>query len=403
MSGLISELLGASEPMFSFGLQELEKTSGFPGVDIRLSAEIRANVMKKSRELGLDPRDSTPTELYHGLLGLARLHDRHLGQALGSRDPADVARMIPLLKQGADKLNIPKKCWALRSSAAKRLLMQLPPKQTMRCLGYKSVSSMLKRENMNVLFVAMRFAESSAWYRQLLRLYRTLTPSDFEPRDIQIEILPQRVWLRLSTNNSQTTPKSIVQVKELGLVMLLPMSVKRLSGFCLAAFPRIIHYMNEIRIYSSFLKLQQVKPDFGAIVSKLLLDDPHCAILHTGQALHWRVLVRYFGQQTSVPALFDTHLQLEDLQWRQAEDVIYRIEPSLHFWHNLDWVGTADQGQAVSFNLMDIAASLVNNLPFTKRSIYHLHDSLYNELMSRYLAVGSIQDHVIKQLDDVLV
>lgn len=38
MSQLISNLLGATEPMFSIAINQLEKASGKPGVDVRLTA-----------------------------------------------------------------------------------------------------------------------------------------------------------------------------------------------------------------------------------------------------------------------------------------------------------------------------------------------------------------------------
>lgn len=56
MSRLISELLGATEPMFSIAVKQLEQVSGKPGVDVRLTAEIIGLVQLKTRELGLDRR-----------------------------------------------------------------------------------------------------------------------------------------------------------------------------------------------------------------------------------------------------------------------------------------------------------------------------------------------------------
>lgn len=49
MSRLISELLGATEPMFSMALKQLENVSGKPSVDVKLTAEIIEKVKLKTK------------------------------------------------------------------------------------------------------------------------------------------------------------------------------------------------------------------------------------------------------------------------------------------------------------------------------------------------------------------
>ncbi len=63
MSKILSELLGATEPMFSLALKQLEAESGNPSADIRLTAEITGKLRLKTQELGLDPDDTTGKEL----------------------------------------------------------------------------------------------------------------------------------------------------------------------------------------------------------------------------------------------------------------------------------------------------------------------------------------------------
>ena len=59
MSKMLSELLGATEPMFSIALKQLEQSSGNPSVDVRITAEIIGKIQIKTQELGLDPKDTT--------------------------------------------------------------------------------------------------------------------------------------------------------------------------------------------------------------------------------------------------------------------------------------------------------------------------------------------------------
>lgn len=68
MSKFLQTLLGADEPLFSFGLQKLERSTGFSGVDVRLIAEINHKTHQVMRRLKLDTTDTTGPELYHALI-----------------------------------------------------------------------------------------------------------------------------------------------------------------------------------------------------------------------------------------------------------------------------------------------------------------------------------------------
>ena len=68
MSKFLQNLLGAEEPLFSFGLQKLEKITGLSGVDVQLIADINHKTHVVMRRLKLDTADTTGPELYHSLL-----------------------------------------------------------------------------------------------------------------------------------------------------------------------------------------------------------------------------------------------------------------------------------------------------------------------------------------------
>src|SRR5512141_2571674 len=87
MTRVLSELLGAGEPMFSIAMQQLERSSGGYGVDVKLTADIIAKGHAGMRALGLDPRDTTGPELYGALQGMIALHDTFLVKRLGGDDP----------------------------------------------------------------------------------------------------------------------------------------------------------------------------------------------------------------------------------------------------------------------------------------------------------------------------
>ncbi len=402
MSRLLSDLLGANEPMFSINLTQLERASGMSSTDVRLVADILAKSYEKTRYLGLDPKDTTGSELYHAQLSLIKLHDKFLVSVIGGNDVDDVEDLLPRIKHIAERINVPKSVWVIKHSIAKRLLKDHPPKQVMKLLGYRSIDSMLKREPVGELYGAFRFIESSAWQKEHVEQYKKLIPSNFEQRPIEFFLLDSKKWSKMSDQKVRSSHHNLLHSKEVGSILILPMPIKKLSGITITLLPLILHYVNEIRIYSSYFKHQQVKNDFGSILVQTILNDPENHANMAGQNIHWRVIQRHFASYNNLihPSVFEPHVQVEDISWRKAEDVLFRLEPALHYWYNLDYVGVIKEGKAVSFNMMDVAINYLNNLPYGRHTAHHMKRSLINELYSRYLDHGPLQSQVLSQLDN---
>jgi hypothetical protein len=332
-------------------------------------------------------------------------HDAFLVKRLGGNDPADVADLLPRIKAAVEHLNIPKTAWVIKGSAAKRLLKASPPKKVMNQLGYRSLDSMLKRENICEIYGALRFAESAEWMEKFLKSYKKLQTSDFETRVVEVIQLDPKRWGMLPNDFIRQNRHNVTHSKEMGVVLILPMPMQKLKGITITLLPMLLHYINEIRLYSAYFKMQQIRPNFGEILADTLAQDPAHHAVMAGQHIHWRVIHRYFGNQdvSNHPEFFEPHVQPEDLIWHKAEEVLYRLEPALHFWHDMDYVGINLGGQPVSFNLMDMAVSYVNNLQYGQHTVHHFRDSLWNEIYIRYLGQKSLEFQVLKQLDNVMV
>lgn len=404
MSRLLSELLHAEEPMFGMAIKRLEHASGNMSVDVRLTAEIVGKVHVKMRALGLDPQDTTGKELYQALRNMIERHDTFLVKRMGLEDPEDVEALLPRIKEVVEALDVPKKAWVLKYSVAKRLLQTMPPKHVMKELGYRSIDSMVKREPMGELFGAIRFMESPEWQATFVRKYKSLKPTDFETRQIEIIHLSPEKWSHAVAEFVRQRHHNITHLKELGVILMLPLPMKRIPGITITTLPLLLHYINEIRLYSSFFKSQQVHPDFSKILVETLLDDPgkHASI--AGQDIHWRVIHRHFGSpEREHPELFEPHVEPEDLLWRRAEETLYRLEPALHFWYDMEYVAVEMDGQTISFNLIDMAVSFVNSLAYGQHSIHHMRDSLWNEIYLRYVGEKTVEKQVLKQLNNGMI
>src|SRR4051812_41744294 len=82
MTRFLSESLRAGEPSFRMGLRQLEYANDRRGADIKLSNEIRQATADKLLELGLDPRDTTPNELFRALHERIKSDDARMTKTL---------------------------------------------------------------------------------------------------------------------------------------------------------------------------------------------------------------------------------------------------------------------------------------------------------------------------------
>lgn len=406
MAKVLRDLLDAEEPLFSLSLRQLEKASGETGVDVRLIGEIAEKVRRTTEALGLDPNDTTGPELYRGLLRRIEDDNRRVTKLIGGHDTDDVRHMVPLMVDAVNKMDINRSCWVLKHSVAKRLLKERPPKKLMAHLGYRSLDSMLKHEDIDEVYTALRFSEGGEWLNQYNELFKTVCPSDFETRDIRIVIMDHDKYVDLAEHFVEKKLHNITHTKEMGVIVVVPMKYERMKGITLKSLPLMFHYINEIRLYSAFFKLKQVNANFGETVVETLIADPGNASQMAGQNVHWRVIQRYFGKlkDESHPEAFQPHVHPEDLHWRRAEEMLSELDPEMAFWKGLDYVGKLmSDNQPLAFNLVDVSLGYSNENSYEDRLVYHFRESLWNEIFIRYMGRKNLEDQILGQLDNDMI
>jgi hypothetical protein len=401
---MIGKFIQAKEPLFDHALHQLEEISGRKNVDVKLAAEITEKAADRMKRLGVAHNASGP-ELYEALVAKVHEHDEHIARAIGGTDPADLRQMIPLIVKAAENAPLPKDGWFLKIDKARAMLRRKPPEAIMERLGYHLVSQLLDNEDIYELFLALRFAESPEWLNEFDALYIDLTPADFELRQIQVRPFAPEKWGDIAAHFIQKKRHNITHSKEMGAIAVMPMTETRMTGVTLKALPLLIHYFNEIRLYSSFFKLMQAKENFGQVVSDTLIADPSHVKLTDHGNIHWRVIQRYFGKLVNEkhPEIFEPHVQPEDLHWRRAEQVLYEIDPELEFWKDMDYVAVDKGGETVTFNLFDLSFGYSNGVPFEGRYLYHFRESLWNEVFARYMGEKVLEDQLLVKLDNAIV
>ncbi|MEX0934495.1 MAG: hypothetical protein WDZ42_01710 [Candidatus Saccharimonadales bacterium] len=404
---MLARLLQAKQPAFDKAITQLEAQTHNQSIDAKLVAEILAKSHEKMRELNLDIEDTTGQELYRSLINIVAKHDEHLAKEIGGSDPTNLKEMTPLIVKRVEKLSMPRDGWFIKDEVAEQMLLHTPPKQIMAKLGHSSVKQLLAKEDLYEIYGALRFAEDSDWLNEYNSQYHSLTPDDFEARDIKILQFNADKWGDIAAHFIEKKLHNITHLKELGVIMTMPVAdTSPMPGATLKIMPLLLHYFNEIRLYSAFFKLMKDKQNFGDIFVDTLIADPSPVEIAKGEYIHWRVIQRYFGKLKDEhhPEIFEPHVQPEDLHWRKAEESLYEIDPELEFWKDLDYVGLfMNDDEPVTFNLMDVSLSYSNNLRFEDRYLYHFRESLWNEIFSRYMGQKNLEDRILKRLDNALI
>lgn len=406
MAKFLRDLLDAEEPMFTTAIRQLEQVSGRTGADTKLIGDITAMAHDNMREMGLNPAVSTGEEVYYALQ--ARVEDdiARLTKIIGATDSEDVAHMVPFMIEAANKVKFNRKVFVLKHDKAKDLLRQMPPKVLMEKLGYTDIEEMFAHEDFDEIYTALRFSEGGDWLNKYNELFTTITADDYEERDIRIIQMDHKKYVELAAPFVKKKLHNVTHTKELGTIVVVPMYAKRMRGLVLKTLPLLLHYMNEVKLYSTFFKLKSHKPHFGKIVVETLIADPGNASQMVGNHVHWRVIQRYLGKhkEDSIDMVaFEPHVQPEDLHWRRAEDLLYKIDPGLEFWKDRDYVAVMYDGFPVAFNLFDVSFAYSNKEKYEDRYAYHFRESLWNEIFVRYMGFKNLATQVLEQLDNDMV
>lgn len=406
MSKFLRDLLDAEEPLFGLSLRDLEKASGNQGVDVKLIADITRETHQAIRELGLDHKNTTGKEFYHALMARIADDNERVTKIVGGTDSDDVRQMVPLLVAAANKVKFNRKVFVLKHEKAKDLLRQMPPKKLMQRLGYDNIEDLFNGENFSETYTALRFSEGPEWLNEYNELFKTVTADDYEERDIEIVVMDHDKYVDLAEHFVQKKLHNVTHTKELGVIVVVPMHAKRIKGLTLKTLPLLFHYLNEVKLYSTFFKLKsKTAKKFGETVMETLIADPAKAASMSGRHVHWRVIQRYFGKLKDESHLeaFEPHVQPEDLHWRHAEDLLYQIDPEMKFYKGRDWVGMMFDGKPITLNFVDIALSYSNNISYEDRYVYHFRESLWNEIFARYMGMPNLKEQVLNQLDNDMI
>lgn len=347
----------------------------------QISQENQAKIDQKLEELKL--KNPTAGQLYQALIYKASEAEQELCNYLGRVDCGCEAGMQILVDE-ALRLFPPKPGFFLKQEKAKELLIQNPPLRVIEALGYKDIDELLSKEDFFEIYGSLRFVETSDWMSQLIEKYEDLEKKDFEMRAIRVKVLSKRKWHDLAEKFTKKKYHNLTHLKELGAVFAIPREISGEVGVILTSFGLLLHYFNEVSIYSQII--QNIKQDFANNLIKLLKGEI--------KNNNWHIIPRYLEKDENPDAiLYEPHINPEAIFWQKADYNLMQLAKelpgsSLDFWEDLDWVGQCfptldNKKQLIAFNSVDIALSFANQLPLNKRYLYHYREALWNKIYEK--------------------
>jgi len=393
MTRVLAELLRAEQPRFNHLLQQLERASGRPSHDIRLTSELSQRLRTKISELGLDPSDTTSAELYHALLERFGNDEQHLRQHLRITPDTKPEETIKIIHRYAAKQIKQQQVLALKPAVARKLLKRNPPKRAMKQLSYRSLDSMLKHEAPAHIYAAAALFETKTWRKKFLDQYSQLQSTDFEVRDCIVSLPLSTRWQKIAAGVTEQYRHNVLYFQELGAIVLLPLQ-RDLPGLATINLLLVFHAANQIAATSSYLKLQQMKPGFGdAVRSAAGQSEPATDTKMIEWTVPWRIVHDYFARFSDKynQVFFEPHVSPSDLQWRAPESFLAQLHPAFRFWEDTAYTAQLQKGARVSLNLLDVAISYCNRLPLLAHHTAQLEQHLQHELIVRYLSAAHIE------------
>lgn len=236
MSKNLARLLSKPHEELGAALAKLEAVCGYPSEDVRLLAENKQKLRAKLSHLGLDPDDTTDKELYYALLARFERDSGILDRALGIHELSTFGERLDKADQLVSQSASVDEMWLLKNSVAKAILTATPPTRLIKKLHYRTVSSLIKREDIAEIYLAAAALESGTWQKNMNKQIAKQSSTDYELRPIKVLKLSPEAWADVKGPSSHLVSDSrigavaIWPTSELKNASILSLSLTLLSG-----------------------------------------------------------------------------------------------------------------------------------------------------------------------------
>lgn len=393
MSKFLASLLGVDQRDFAVTIERLEHVNLRPGIDVSLTAEIITRSRELVRSLGLDPADTTAREMYYGMLAFAEACDAGLREKLGLSDKVLEPEAASILATNASKLLKKDIIVGLQPAAIRKLLSTVPPKKSLRLLKFRSISSVLKREDPRLLYALAKHLEDRSWHAQISARLKRLGPRDVSERPPEILALPTSWCSKLDKHSFE---QAVQIVPEIGIVLLMPNLPTKRKGAVLLSLALALQAGQNLAVEALPLRANTFLAGLESTISQLASGQAKPLDAIHGLSPSWQSVYRLLVERSSSLPEFD--LILSELQWESTETRLAALYPSLDKWVDSHYLGFLTEDSPVSLHVIDVAINLVLGKKYGQQMLSHMRASLWNELCLRYMKQEPLEKSVIAQL-----
>jgi len=394
----IARILRADKDDVLKAVSRFETVTGKQDIVPRLAAENTTRIDNCLSALGL-ARAAAAHDIYAALISKMEADDYRLRGVFGEpavTSPTDVERVLTRLREA---VHVPAGLYLKREKAAE-FLRSAPPPHLLAYLGYSSADTLIEREDLFETYSALRFMEDRTWMNEtFLPQYASLTPDDFEEREVAVRVLDPK-WNKEAETFLHKKWHNISHLKELGVVFVIPAALG-IPGEFMRMVSLILHYLYEVPFYAELVRQGVGIPElFAERIISLLAGDVIDRRMESEKSL-WLVVQRYLAKDDPYDwRLAVPHLSPEARHWAKAEEALVTLGgDEMRFWRGLGWVGDyfkSDGGETlVSFNLVDTVMSLVKQKELVKY-LYHHQEALWNRLFTAYFGEKGLE-HFLKE------
>jgi len=373
MPNLLAVALGKPDTTVNNVTAELELLSGSPSEDSRLISDLAYSTCWQIAELGLDPKDTTAKELYQTLISAYGETSRTFADAVGESVRDSLPQRYERIGKILEQLNEQGEVWALRNTSSAKLLKVHQPKRVMKKLGYRSIDSMLKREDPKEIFTAATLIETSRWLKSVKKYMSALSSGDFEARRPVCLVIPDSLW-----SGAAARRPLVFACPEVGVVAVWPNGLAAQTT-TLGVLALVLRHLEDLYNLSSSLDVHYLRPGLGKLAMKLWNEPSTPAFTIKGLSFSWCSICGT-GLQPTAELSGD---RLPAISCRQS---IGRLHPALRWWADNEYLVFVDnQGKSVSLNMIDVAVSHALGADFSKRVLSDGRAKLTDELARRYM------------------
>lgn len=367
----LSKIFDEPERKISKVISKLEVLSGHHSEDVQLLAQMQTNLKSKLLDLGLDPGDTTGEELYHSLSAKLTHDFEIVAKAWQLQGENNITALLESVATKEPVLSI--KCASL-----KVMLKALPPKKTMKALGYRSLDSMIKREDTRIVMAAAHALENAVWKSQLGHKVSQLKTRDYELRQIKFFQLEPKRYKKLETPDNFVAYGSLV-----GAVYLWPSKSSIGPEVVLLA----LQAEESLQAESFYLSANQFNKDFNKLAERLFSG--------------FQPTATYIADQPFITPAQTQHL-VQKNKTLSGYAKFCLMHPALDWWKDTAGLA-AEVGKPVSMHISDVMASLGGKLGYEQRFFHNFSAEFKNNLLSRYHEYEGVKNYLGEQIDDTFI